>query len=55
MHGPGPEELPDVGPSGAPYEFANSRADVSIEQSRNERGRELRWNKKERGGHRGSL
>lgn len=24
MHGPGPKELPDVGPSGAPYEFATA-------------------------------
>lgn len=45
MHDPRPKELPDVGPSGAPYEFGNSRADASIEQSGNERGRELRWNK----------
>ena len=49
MHGPGPKELPDVGPSGEPYELVNSRADESIEQNRNERGRELRWIKKEKG------
>lgn len=50
MHDPGPKELPDVGPSGAPYEFGSSRADASIEQSGNERGRELRWNKDGGGG-----
>lgn len=49
MHGPGPKELPDVCPSGAPNEFANSRADASIERSMNKRGRGLRW--KEEGGH----
>lgn len=49
MHGPGLKELPDVCPSGAPNEFANSRADASIERSMNKRGRGLRW--KEEGGH----
>lgn len=48
MHSPGRKELPDVGPSGAPYELQNNSADESIEQKRNERGRELRWNKKEK-------
>lgn len=33
MNETGPKELPDVGPSGVPYELANSRADESIEQS----------------------
>lgn len=32
MHGPGPKELPDVGPSGVPYELTSSSADSSIEQ-----------------------
>ena len=47
MHGPGPIELPDVGPSGVPYELASSRADECIEQSRNESSQEVRWNKGE--------
>lgn len=50
MHGPGAKELPDVGPSGEPYELGNNRAAESIEQSRNERGRELMWNTKKRRG-----
>lgn len=56
MRGPGPKELPDVGPSGTPHECARSGADASIEQSGNERSRELSWNKKgAEGGHRSSL
>lgn len=35
MNETGPKELPDVDPSGVPYELANSRADESIEQSSN--------------------
>lgn len=48
MHGPGAKELPDVGPSGEAYELENNRADESIEQSTNERARELSRNKKKR-------
>lgn len=49
MHGPGAKELPDVGPSGEAYELGNNRADESIEQSTNERARELSRNKKREG------